>query len=43
MDARDALLSVSRVIERHVSTGEMRQVRQSLPAHVRELLVPTAA
>jgi uncharacterized protein (DUF2267 family) len=43
MDARDALMAASRVLERRLSSGEVRQVFQSLPAHVRELLAPLSA
>ena len=38
MDARDAIASAFRVMQRHVSSGEVDQVLASLPAPVRDLL-----
>jgi uncharacterized protein (DUF2267 family) len=38
MDARDALQAVARVVQTHVSPGEVDDVYQSLPKHIRELL-----
>jgi uncharacterized protein (DUF2267 family) len=43
MDARDALLAASKVVDEHISPGEARQVYLSLPAHIRELLAPVQA
>ena len=38
MDARDALHAVAKVVQTHVSPGEVEDVLQSLPKHIRELL-----
>lgn len=42
MDARDALAIAFRVLEGHVSGGEVHQVLMVLPAHIRELVAASA-
>ena len=42
-DARQAAIAVFRVLDRHVSPGEMHQVLQSLPAEIRGLFPQDSA
>ncbi|HEX2135739.1 MAG TPA: DUF2267 domain-containing protein [Microvirga sp.] len=43
IDARQAAIAVFRVLDRHVSPGEMQQVLQSLPMEIRALFPQDSA